>query len=173
MEILENREAWLATFKEGWLAHYQQTGEFDWKLYNRPTNHLIPAGPGIELDQARLILISTAGGYLKGEQQPFDAADPLGDYTIRSFPSTSKFEELEFSHDHYNHEAVDEDPQVLLPLRHLEDLVREGVIGELCTSVVSLMGYMPVATRLVDETIPAILDAATAGEATAALLVPA
>lgn len=173
MEILENREDWLAAFNQGWLAHYRQTGEFDWKRYNRPTNHKVPAGPGIKLKHARLVLISTAGGYLKGDQEPFDAANPLGDYNIRTFPSAANFEELGFSHEHYNHEAIEEDPQVLLPLRHLEEMVEEGLIGGLCSSVISLMGYQPDATQVVDETIPAILDAILAEEAAAALLVPA
>jgi hypothetical protein len=65
MEILENRAQWLATFRAGWLAHYQQTGEFDWKRYQRPRNNATPAGPGVDLRTSRLMLISSAGGYLR------------------------------------------------------------------------------------------------------------
>jgi hypothetical protein len=32
MEILENREQWLAEYRSGWLAHYYQTGQTDFKL---------------------------------------------------------------------------------------------------------------------------------------------
>lgn len=173
MEILENRESWLTEFEAGWLAHYRQTGEFDWKRYNRPSNQQIPGGPGIALDISRLILITSAGSYLKDEQEPFDAGESLGDYSIRLYPSSVDFEELTFSHEHYDHAAVDLDPQVLVPLPHLRELVRDGLIGELAPSVISFMGYQPVATRVVDETIPDILKAARQERAEAALLVPA
>lgn len=67
---------------------------------------------------------------------------------------------------------VNAEPQALVPLRYLEALVAQGEIGELAPQVISFSGYMPDATRVVDELIPAILDVATAERATAALLVP-
>lgn len=173
MEILENREQWLASFREGWLAHYQQTGTFDWKRYNRPRNSVAPAGAGINLKKSRLMLISSAGGYLRDQQQPFDAAHPLGDYRIRLFPSSTPLNALVFAHEHYDQAAVNQDRQVLAPLRHLEALVDEGVIGQLAPSVVSFMGYQPDVTRVLDETIPAVVQAAQAEQVEAALLVPA
>jgi hypothetical protein len=60
---------------------------------------------------------------------------------------------------------------VLLPLSHLHECVAAGTIGELAPSVVNFMGYQPVATRVVDETIPAILEAAKQEQIDAALLV--
>ena len=36
--LLENRDEWLAAFRAGWLAHYQQTGQVDWKRYTHPNN---------------------------------------------------------------------------------------------------------------------------------------
>jgi len=179
MEILENRDQWLADFREGWLAHYQQTGEIDWKRYPRPKNSVAPAGPGIDLRTSRLMLISSAGVYLRAKprlaqhQQPFDAANPLGDYSVRLLPSSTPLDALAIAHDHYDHAAVNQDPQVLIPLRHLEDLVAEGVIGELATSMVSFMGYQPDVTQVIDETIAATLQAAQAEGVRAALLVPA
>lgn len=173
MDILENREEWLASYRAGWLAHYMETGELSWKIYNRPRNQQAPAGPGIDLSTSRLVLISSAGSYLRDEQTPFDAANSLGDYTIRLYPSWTPLDALAFAHGHYDHTAVEQDPQVLVPLRHLEDLVSEGVIGELAPSVISFMGYQPDATRTVDETAPAIVRAAQDQAAQAALLVPA
>ena len=173
VEILENRAQWVADFKAGWLAHFQETGEIDWQRYPRPRNKVAPAGPGIELSASRLMLISSSGAYLPEEQEPFDAANPLGDYAIRSFPAATPPDELAYAHTHYDHAAVDEDPQVLLPLRHLTDMVDEGIIGELATSVISFMGYQPVITRVIDETASAILEAAKAEQVRAALLAPA
>jgi hypothetical protein len=103
----------------------------------------------------------------------FDAANPLGDYTIRRFPVTTPLESVAYAHTHYDHTAVKADPQVLIPLRHLADLVDEGVIGQLAPAVISFMGYQPDVTRTVHELIPAILAAVKAEAAQAALLVPA
>jgi Glycine/sarcosine/betaine reductase selenoprotein B (GRDB) len=173
MQILDNREQWLDSFRTGWLAHYQQTGQLDWKLYNRPKNSTAVAGPGVDLRERRLILISSAGGYLRDRQTPFDAPNPLGDYTVRLFSSATPFSALAYAHEHYDHAAVDADPQVLVPLGHLADLVVEGVIGELAPTVISFSGYQPYVTRVLDETIPLIVQAAQADRADAALLVPA
>ncbi len=51
--------------------------------------------------------------------------------------------------------------------------MNKGIIGELCPSTVSFMGYQPDLARIVDEMIPAILRVAQAEQARAALLVPA
>ncbi|MCB0163099.1 MAG: hypothetical protein KDI79_02660 [Anaerolineae bacterium] len=173
MEILENIEAWQAGYEQGWLAHYQATGETNWKIYVRPKNSQAPAGPGIELSRSRLALISSAGSYLKAGQEPYDAENPLGDYTIRTYPSSTPFEAMAYAHTHYDHAAVNADPQVLLPLRHLEAMVREGLIGELAPSVISFHGYQPDVTRVVNETVPAIVAAAQAEQIDGALLIPA
>ncbi|MEM7126542.1 MAG: glycine/sarcosine/betaine reductase selenoprotein B family protein [Chloroflexota bacterium] len=172
MQILEKRDAWLAEFEDGWLKKYNETGEIVWDLYNLPRNQEAPAGKGVDLSQSRLLLISSAGGYLKGKQEPFDAAHDLGDYSIRTFPSTSQPGEIAFAHEHFDHTAVNADQQVLLPLAHLRERVDAGGIGELAPSVVNFMGYQPVATRVVDETIPAILEVAKDEQIDAALLVP-
>jgi hypothetical protein len=172
MEILENREQWQISFKESWLAHYQQTGTIDWDLYPHPRNSTAPSSPGIAVSKSRLMLVSSAGGYLPDQQEPFDAANLLGDYSVRLFPSSTPLEALGFAHEHYDLTAVKQDPQVLLPLRHLEDLVNEGAIGELTPSVASFMGYQPDVTRVVDETIPPIVKSALSEKADAVLLVP-
>jgi hypothetical protein len=175
MEILENLEQWQTEYEQGWLAHYRETGEMDWKnRYKRPKNKTAPSGPGVDLTQSRLMLISSAGGYLGDSQEPFSTnrAD-LGDYTTRQFPSSTPLEALAFAHVAYDHTAVEEDPQVLVPLRHLEDLVSEGVIGELAPSVISFCGWQPDVVRTINELIPAVVQAAKTEEVEAALLVPA
>lgn len=172
MEILENREEWYKTYQENWLRHFQETGEIKWDLYKLPNNKTTPVGKGIDLAQSRLVLISSAGGYLSASQEAYDAENDLGDYTIRTFPVTTPPNQIAFAHTHYDHTAVNTDQQVLLPLGHLRDLVTEGVIGELAPDVINFMGYQPDATRVVDETIPAIVAAAKELNAQAALLVP-
>lgn len=173
MQIFENLDSWREEYEQGWLAYYKETGETNWKLYVRPKNKEAISGPGIDLAQSRLALITSAGGYLSANQEPFDAANDLGDYTIRTFPSSTPFEAIAYAHEHYDQTAVKADPQVLLPLRHLEDMVREGLIGELAPSVINYHGYQPDVERTVNETIPAIVEVAKAEQINAALLVPA
>ncbi len=94
---MENREQWVASFREGWLAQYQQTGESDWERYPRIRNKVASARQRIDLSSSRLMLISSAGGYLSEMQRPFDAAHLLGDYSIRSFPTSTSPDKLAFS----------------------------------------------------------------------------
>ena len=173
MDILENKADWEAHFTSGWLAHFKKTGELDWKQYQRPKNILPIQGPGIDLSHSRLLLISTAGGYLKKTQAPFDAPNLLGDYTLRTFSTGSSFDNIAYAHEHYDHAAVDADPQVLLPLNHLDYMVAENKIGELCEDVLSFSGYLPDCGRLIDELIPEIVQEAHRQKAQGALLVPA
>ncbi|MCB9419737.1 MAG: hypothetical protein H6667_08030 [Ardenticatenaceae bacterium] len=173
MDIVENFEQWQADYFEEWLPHYEKTGELVWLNYPRAHNRTAPFGPGIELAQSRLLLIPSAGGYLRDEQEPFDAANDLGDYSIRLLPADIPLEQIAFAHDHYEHTAVTTDPQVLLPLQHLQEMVAAGKIGALTNSVISYMGYQPDISRILTETIPAILHAAQEQQADGALLVPA
>jgi len=173
VEIVENLAGWEATFREGWLAHFEKTGETKWDLYNRPNNKTAPGGPAIDLSKSRLGFITTSGAYLDASQEPFDAPNLLGDYTIRTFPTATPFSAIAYAHTHYDHTAVNEDPQVLMPLRHLESMVGEGIIGELAPAVISFCGYQPDVGRVVRETIPAVVAAAKAEAWQAALLVPA
>lgn len=172
MEILEKPLEWLKEFQEGWLADYEKTGKPDWSKYVRPRNLLAPSGPGIDLSQSRLMLVSSAGGFLNDKQEPFDQDNNLGDYSTRLFPSDTPFSTIDYAHTHYNHKYVDQDPQVLLPLRHLEDMQKEGIIGELASDVVSFSGYQPNVIRIVKELIPKMIKAAKEMEVQAALLVP-
>lgn len=172
-EILDYRDEWLAEFQSGWLAHFQDTGQFDWKLYNRPKNEPLPKSAGIDLSKSRLLLISTAGAYLTADQEPFDEEEPLGDYSIRLFPSDVDYKDLAVAHGHYDTAAFEQDAQVLLPLDHLAQMVDQGLIGELAPQVISYAGYQPYLTRIVDQMVPDLLAAAKEMAADAALLVPA
>ena len=173
MAILDDRETWEATFQEEFIAHWQATGKMNWRAYPRPKNDPLPRSAGIELANARVLLVSTAGGYLADTQEPFDAPNPLGDYSIRTFPIDTPFDALAYAHEHYDHTAVDADPQVLLPLPELAARHERGDIGALAPSVVSFMGYQPDLIRVVDEMIPSIVRVAKEFDVQAALLVPA
>jgi D-proline reductase (dithiol) PrdB len=173
MDILENREAWTMNFRAGWLATAEATGKLDWKRYQRPANAQPVSGKAIDLRRARLVLISSAGAYLPASQAPFDAPNPYGDYTIRSVPVWSPISAIAYAHEHYDHAAVDLDPDVLIPIRRLDEMVSTGDIGALADDFISFGGYQPDLGRVIDETIPAIVREVKALGADAALLVPA
>lgn len=172
MEILENRAEWEQTYQDNWLAHYQETGETKWDLYNRPDNKIVPSGKGINLSQSRLMLVSSAGSFLTDSQDRYDDENDLGDYSIRLIPSDVDPNQLTYAHTHYDHTAVNMDSEVLIPLGHLQDKVDAGEIGSLTENFVSFMGYQPDISQLIDVTIPQIVEAAKAQQADAVLLVP-
>ena len=173
MDILENRAAWTANFRAGWLATAEATGKLDWKRYQRPANAQPVGGKAIDLRKARLILISSAGAYLPASQAPFDAPNPYGDYTIRRIPVWTPISAIAYAHDHYDHAAVDAEPDVLVPVRRLDEMVSAGAIGALADDFISFGGYQPALDRVIDETIPAIVREVKVLGADAALLVPA
>jgi hypothetical protein len=172
LDIVENFEQWRADYFGEWLPHYEKTGELVWLNYPRAHNRTAPSGAGIDLSRSRLLLISSAGGYLRETQEPFDAANALGDYSIRVFPADTPFSQIAFAHDHYDHTAVTTDPQVLLPLQHLREMISAGQIGSLAP-IVSYGGYQPDVSRILSQTIPDILAIAQAEKVDGALLVPA
>lgn len=173
MEIVENLADWYEEFRTGWLAHYQKTGQTDFQLYKRPKNEATPGVPGINLSQSRLMFITTAGAYVPASQDPFDAINDLGDYSIRQFGSDVAFDQLAYAHEHYDQTAVTADPQVLMPLTHLRNKVAAGEIGELAPSIISFSGYQPDLKQVVETMIPQIVGVALAEKIQAALIVPA
>jgi hypothetical protein len=172
MEILENKVQWSTNFQDGWLAHLNQTGSKDWSIYQHPRNSQTPGASGVILSQSKLMFITSAGAFLKNSQQPFDGPNEIGDYSLRTFPSSTPFNLLGLVHEHYDHEMVDQDPQIALPLQHLQEFVLEGRLGELDSTVVSFMGYQPDSARVVDELIPEILPVVDAEKPDAVLLAP-
>lgn len=170
--VFPTRDTWCDVYRTRWLAHYQATGRIDWTLYPTIKFDTTPAGSSIDVTQSSVLLITSAGGYIPGGHEPFDAANDLGDYSIRRIDTQYSPHAYRFAHDHYDHTAVNTDPQVLVPVYHLLEMQDEGVIGELAPQVVSFMGYQPDAGRVVDEMIPQIVQVAQDLCVDAAFLVP-
>jgi hypothetical protein len=170
--VFPTRDVWVAAYRTRWLAHYQATGQINWKLYPALMLESAPAGGAVDVTQSSVLLISSAGGYIPGVHAMFDAANDLGDYSIRLIDTQYAPSAYHFAHDHYDHTAVDADPQVLVPVTHLLELQDAGLIGELAPQVVSFMGYQPDVGRVVDEIIPQIISVAHDLRVDAAFLVP-
>jgi len=173
MEVLENPLEWLRTFQDGWLSKLEKSGVIDWSLYNPPKNSTAPNSRGIKLANSRLMLISTAGAYFPGKHAFFNCAHPLGDYSIRQTPTVIALEELAISHPDLDLSYAEQDPEVLLPIRQLRQMVKEGKLGSLAPVFISYCGFQPHAIRIVKELVPAILRAVKQFNVHAALIVPA
>lgn len=98
------------------------------------------------LNECTVALMTSAGIYLKGEQEPFDEErewrEPTwGDPTFRVIPRDVRQEQIGCSHLHINQTDLLEDVDVVLPLRTFAALEREGAIGKLADAHYSFMGY--------------------------------
>jgi hypothetical protein len=173
MEVLENAQAWRNHYQKTVLQSHSQNNKPNFSEYKFVNNSCSPAGKGQKASKIRLLFISSSGAYISGRQEPFDAQNPAGDYTIRPIPAATHGDELDFAHDHYDQTAVREDVQILIPLGHLRHEVQTGQLGGLTKNWLSFMGYQPDASRVIEETLPQIIAFALAEKATGALLIPA
>jgi hypothetical protein len=98
------------------------------------------------LSDARIGLVSSAGFYVKASQEPYDtegerAHPEWGDPTWRAIPASVEVADLGVAHLHLNDEDLLADPEIALPMRGLEQLVEDGVIGGTVAQHVTVMGY--------------------------------
>lgn len=126
----------------------------------------------VPLNQARLSVITTGGIYDAQTQAPFEAADVLGDASIRLLDVNTPAERLKIAHDHYDHSAAEQDLNTINPARNLHALVQEAFLGALDPILISTHGYIPDWRRIFDQQIPAVLAHLRQAQPHAALLVP-
>ena len=98
------------------------------------------------LAESRIALLTSAGFYLKGSQQSFDVEreqvhEEWGDPTWRAIPTSARPEDLAVAHLHINDEDLLADPEIAVPMRLLDELTREGVVGGSVAGHVAVMGY--------------------------------
>ncbi len=121
------------------------------------------AAPARRLSESRIALLSSAGLYLDGDQDPFDAErerqEPTwGDPTHRVLPASREGRRVGMTHLHLNTDNVLADPEIALPLAGLAALAAEGRIGSVAPSHYSVMGYQQAGLDVWrNETAPAII----------------
>lgn len=137
------------------------------------------AAPGRRLAESRLALLTSAGLYFDGEQEPFDAdrerREPTwGDPTHRVLPASLEGRPVGMTHLHLNPDDVLTDPEIALPLAALATLAAEGRIGSVAPSHYSVMGYQEAGLAVWgNETAPAIIDRLRGEGADGVVLAPA
>ena len=116
------------------------------------------------LADARIALVTSAGVYLRDEQESFDLEgekqNPYwGDPTWRPVPQAVAQGELAMAHLHVNNADILADHDVALPTRALADLVADGTVGAAADSHVSVMGYQEQGLEVWRrDTAPAVIE---------------
>ncbi len=98
------------------------------------------------LADARIALLSTGGLSVCDVQPRFDdereRAEPSwGDPTWRAIPSTVTQGQLDATHLHVNTTDALADHEIVLPMRALDALVHDGIVGSAAAHHYSVMGY--------------------------------
>jgi D-proline reductase (dithiol) PrdB len=122
-------------------------------------------------------LISTAG-IARNDDRPFDQEGERrnswwGDASFREIPLGTTENDVRLYHMHIDPRFGESDLDVVLPMRRLTELSREGFVGRPAPTHYSLMGYILDPTELVEKTAPAVADRLRAERVDAAALVPA
>ncbi len=124
------------------------------------------------LAHSTIALVSTCGYYRADTQLPFDAWHDLGDPSFREIHVDTPADRLRIAHTHYDHAHAAADPNVTLPIAHLQRLVEEGVIGRLHPWAYSFMGYLPEPRQLIAHTAPQVARRLAADGVDVAFLTP-
>lgn len=172
MEIIEGIDDW----REGYLR-WRRTSEVRGTAlgahYPYVKNKRAPFKPlGRALPMLSLALITSAGAHVDGSE-PFDTTRRGGDASFREIPTLVGAGDLAWSARGYDPAAVLEDMNAQVPLPRLFEFAGNGIIGRLCPVFWSFCGFIPNAGRLVDESLPQLVERVRRYEAQAALLVPA
>lgn len=147
----------------------QADPEFQW-IHNSFT----PWAPmDVQLSEAKVALISTAGVYMKqGWHAPFASDQPFGDPSWREAPAIVDPEDLAISHPHYSHQYAESDINVVFPLQRLHELKAYGYIGSVAPFAYSFSGYITRPLSLVTEHAPNVAYRLKRAGVNIALLVP-
>jgi D-proline reductase (dithiol) PrdB len=131
------------------------------------------------LSESRIALLTSAGIYLKHEQTAFDLEHEQthpdwGDPTWRAIPSSAPAGEIGVAHLHINDEDILADPEIALPMRLLEEMAGEGVVGGAAANHVAVMGFQDRGLQVWhDITAPEIVKHLREQGADALILAPA
>ena len=129
------------------------------------------------LRECTVALVSTAG-VARNDDRPFDQQrereDPWwGDPSFRIIPLGTTEPDVRLYHLHIDPRFGEADLDVVLPMRRLVELAREGVVGCAAARHYSIMGYILEPTVLLEQTMPALVDCMRADGVDAVALAPA
>lgn len=143
----------------------------------RPVENLgeIPwTAPAKPLREAKLALVTTAGIH-HADQPPFDMRDQDGDPSFRVLNGETLPADFRITHDYYDHSDARKDPNIILPLDRLRELVDEGCLGSLAATHYGFMGHIdgPHIATLVEKTARDVANRLKHDQVDLVLLTPA
>jgi len=169
LNIIEDIEGWRKRF-EGWRPAAGDNLGPDYPFVKNRRAPFTPARRALPM--LNLALISSAGAYIDGTPA-FDTSAPGGDLSFREIPIEVEATDLRFAVRGYDPSAVEQDLNAQLPVARLLEFEKNGIIGQLNPVFWSFCGFIPDASRLVDELVPKLIERVRRYEVQAALLVPA
>ncbi len=130
------------------------------------------------VEECRFALVTTAGLYVKGEQQPFDLdrerREPTwGDPTYRAIPAGVRQDQIGVAHLHINTEDIERDVNIVLPVHRFQELAEAGEVGSVAPHHYSFMGFQQDNSEWRDRYGPEVAQRMVEEEVDAALLTPA
>ena len=139
---------------------------------------LIPFTPlAKSLRECTVALVSTAG-VARNDDRPFDQAGERrnpwwGDPSFRAIPIGTTEKDVRLYHLHIDPRFGEADLDVVLPMRRLVELWKEGFVGRPAPTHYSTMGYILEPKELVEKTAPAMAERMRVECVDVAALVPA
>lgn len=172
MDILEEKDDWRASYKR-WRTVNEMRGNEVGAQYPWVSNKRAPFVPARSaLSMLNLALITSAGAYIDGTEA-FDTNKTDGDVNFREIPIEIEAEDVRWAARGYDPAAVHEDMNAQVPLARLFEFEGNGIIGQLNQVWWSFCGFIPHAARLVERTLPELVERVMRYRAQAALLIPA
>ncbi|HEY0005418.1 MAG TPA: glycine/sarcosine/betaine reductase selenoprotein B family protein [Pyrinomonadaceae bacterium] len=174
MEIIERVEDWRKRYHDwrkgrGADSSREELGS-DYPFVENKRAPFVPARRALPM--LNLALISSAGAYIDGTE-PFDTSRISGDTSFCEIPIEVEAEDLLYTARGYDPTAVRQDRNALIPIERLFEFTSNGIIGQLNPVFWSFCGFIPDASRLVEELVPKLVERVKRYEVQAALLVPA
>lgn len=123
------------------------------------------------LSESRMALVTTAGAHLD-DQEPFHVETVAGDHTYRILPDDMDPSHLVFTHTHYDTAPAMQDPNCVLPIDRLHELVERGRIGSASPIHIGMMGFNPDPTPIAEKLAPQVVELLHDAEVDVALMVP-
>ena len=169
MDIIEDTENWQRRY-EGWKSSSAAENLDDYPWVRNRRAPFTPARRALPM--LNLALISSAGAYIDGTPA-FDTSVAAGDANFREIPIEVESPDLRFSVRGYDGAAIHQDLNSQIPIERLLEFEKNGIIGQLNPVFWSFCGYIPDATRIVENLAPSLVERAQRYEVQAALLIPA
>lgn len=159
----------MAEFSELSLRHRLEMAVYRW----RRVDPLVLAALAVPLSEARVALVTTAGLYRPGIDEPFERIRG-GDYSYRAIPDSAELSSMVVGQTSsaFDRAPVEADRNMALPTERLRAMVVRGDVGSAASHHLSFNGSIPAPGRLVRETAPLAARLLIDDGVQAALLIP-